>query len=52
MIGDIYKMPESFYKKCGVIVVKDSMSNKWRLVQVEDALIYSKEVQKYLDKLI
>ncbi|KMY33082.1 hypothetical protein ACZ11_13520 [Lysinibacillus xylanilyticus] len=52
------KYAESVYKKYGVIVVKDSMSNKWRLVQEEDAFVYSKKfhsktaAQKYLDELI
>ncbi|MFJ8086899.1 hypothetical protein ACIQ7N_01595 [Lysinibacillus sp. NPDC095746] len=52
------KYAQSVYKKYGIIILKDSVSSKWLLVQVEDDFIYSKKfpskvaAQKYLDKLI
>ena len=37
------KYAQSVYKKYGIIILKDSMSSKWLLVQVEDDFIYSKK---------
>lgn len=49
---------QSIYEKYEIIFLKDSISSKWLLVQVEDDIIYSKKfrsklaAQNYLDKLI